>query len=334
MMKKTYYLLAFTVPLSILISFVCRGPWSYFSFIYTFGLIPFLELFLPKLSRNLSVEQEILWKQDLYFNFILWLMVPFQYALLFYFCSVLGTQALKTYEIVGLISAMGIGCGVLGINVAHELGHKNNRFEKSLAKILLSSTLYWHFFIEHNRGHHKNVSTPLDPESSRFNENLYAFLPRSIICSFLSALRIDPKQMIFALSVQSILPISIFILWGHTALFSFLASALLGILLLETVNYIEHYGLVRREISPHVFEKVQPHHSWNADNLLSRTILFDLSRHSDHHANVVRKYQNLRHDNSSPQMPTGYPGMILLSLIPPLWFKVMNSRIKAMKIPQ
>ena len=326
-MKRSYYLLAFTIPLSILVSFTLRGYWSYFSLFYAFVLLPAFELFLPNLKSNFSLEEELKIKNDPYFDGILWLMVPVQISLLLLFCHILSTKNLQTAELIGLISAMGIGCGVLGINVAHELGHRNNQFEQTLAKILLSTSLYWHFFIEHNKGHHKHASTPRDPESSRLNEGLYAFWFRSIKDSFLSALRIDKKQMIFALAIQMVLTFFIFFVWGKLALVSFLFSALVGIILLESVNYIEHYGLERKQISPEHFEKVRPCHSWNADNLLSRAVLFDLSRHSDHHANVARKYQILRHHDASPQMPTGYPGMILLSLVPPLWFKIMNKKI-------
>jgi alkane 1-monooxygenase len=326
-MKRSFYLLAFTVPLSIFLSFYLKGWWSYLSLVYTFVFLPLLELVLPVFNANLRPEEEVLWKSDKYFDGILWLMVPLQYGLLIYFCSILSHHSLESFEVIGLVSAMGIGCGVLGINVAHELGHRNNLLEQTMAKMLLSTSLYWHFFIEHNKGHHKNVSTPYDPESSRLNEVLYSFWFRSIKDSFLSAVKIDRKQMFLALFLQSILILTILLIWGSLAMWGFLASAAIGIILLESVNYIEHYGLSRKEIAPGRYEKVRPEHSWNADNPLSRAVLFDLSRHSDHHANVARKYQLLQHFDASPQMPTGYPGMILLSLIPPLWFKVMNKKI-------
>ena len=303
------------------------GAGTYIALVYAFAFLPAVELLLPKLSQNLTDSEEVDWKVSRYFDVVLWLMVPIQYSLLFLFCQSIGRGDLSYFEKVGMISAMGIGCGVLGINVAHELGHRNNSFEQTLARILLSSSLYWHFFIEHNKGHHKNVSTPLDPESSRLNESVYAFWLRSIKDSFLSAYKIDAREMKKAIVIQALLPLFIFFNWGAVALVGFLLSALIGIILLESVNYIEHYGLVRKETSPGRFEKVLPIHSWNADHPLSRAVLFDLSRHSDHHANVARKYQILRHYDESPQMPTGYPGMILLSLIPPLWFRVMNKKV-------
>jgi len=333
-MKKYYYLLSFTIPLSILVSFLEKGYWSFFALLYAFAFLPALELLLPSIKENKTLLQEEEIKKDRFYDLILWLMVPIQFGLLFIFCHIFQSDPLSIFERVGLITAMGLGCGVLGINVAHELGHRNNKFEEILAKLLLSTSLYWHFFIEHNRGHHKNVSTPKDPETSRFNESLYAFYFRSIKQSFISAFKIDQKEMIKALSIQFLLVFSIYRFFGEWAFIGFIFSSIIGIILLESVNYIEHYGLVRREITPSRFEKVLPEHSWNSDHLLSRAVLFDLSRHSDHHSNVARKYQILRHHDTSPQMPTGYPGMILLALIPPLWFRIMNKKIHHLKFPR
>ena len=330
-MKRSYYLLAFTIPLSISFSFYFQGVWSYLAIFYAFAFLPALELVLPLMHTNHPSSVEDSWKSSVYFDLILWFMVPIQYGLLIYFCQLMEGHQLELFERIGLITAMGLGCGVMGINVAHELGHRNNFAEQSMAKLLLSTSLYWHFFIEHNKGHHKNVSTPLDPESSHLNETLYAFWYRSIKDSFLSAYRIDASEMVKALILQILLLVLIFVLWGKIALVCFVASAMIGIILLESVNYIEHYGLSRREIAPLRYEKVRVIHSWNADNPLSRAVLFDLSRHSDHHAHANRKYQLLRSEESSPQMPTGYPGMILLALIPPLWFKVMNQKIQQFK---
>jgi alkane 1-monooxygenase len=328
-MRKSYYLLSFTIPLSIFISFWERGYLSFFALIYAFALLPFLELFFPILKKNWENDEEEIIKNQRYYDVILWIMVPVQYGLLFWFCYLFEGPLLTTFERIGLMSAMGLGCGVLGINVAHELGHRSGPFEQRLSKLLLLTSLYWHFFIEHNKGHHKNVSTFLDPETSRFNESLYAFYVRSIKGSFISAFHIDPKEMTKALSFELLFLLSLYGFFGQKALLGFMLSAFIGILLLESVNYIEHYGLVRKEISPNRFEKVLPLHSWNSDHILSRAILFDLSRHSDHHSNVGRKYQILRHHNESPTLPTGYPGMILVALIPPLWFRVMNKRVKA-----
>ena len=236
---------------------------------------------------------------------------------------------------------MGLLCGTFGINVGHELGHRVNKFEQTLAKALLLTSLYMHFFTEHNKGHHKKVATPEDPSSARYGEMIYLFYFRTIIFSYVSAWHIANAEMrkkgkpvfffqnemvLFHLIQLSFVTI-IFISFNWLVTVYFLLAALIGILLLETVNYIEHYGLQRKPAGNGNYERAMPVHSWNSDHIIGRLMLFELSRHSDHHYMASRKYQVLRHHDEAPQMPTGYPGMMLLSLIPPFWFWVMNKRV-------
>jgi alkane 1-monooxygenase len=240
---------------------------------------------------------------------------------------------------------MGLLCGVFGINVGHELGHRVNPFEQTLAKMLLLTSLYMHFYIEHNKGHHKRVATPEDPSSARYGEWVYAFYFRSVIMSYFSAWHIASNdvrkkdrpvisfqnEMIQFHFIQIAFVLLIFFLFGWLATVYFIVSAIIGFALLETVNYIEHYGLQRKKLVDGKYERAMPVHSWNSDHVIGRLFLFELSRHSDHHYLASRKYQVLRHHNDAPQMPTGYPGMILLSLVPPVWFWVMNKRIKKLQ---
>jgi alkane 1-monooxygenase len=233
-------------------------------------------------------------------------------------------------------------CGSFGINVGHELGHRNKKYEQAMAKMLLLSSLYMHFFIEHNKGHHKRVSTPEDPSSARFNEPLYRFYLRTVIGAYRSAWEISSaelkkkslpflhwkNEMLMFQVIQLSFVTGILLLFGWLTTLYFLAAAVMGFLMLETVNYIEHYGLQRRKTGPSSYERALPIHSWNSNHVLGRIVLFELSRHSDHHYLASRKYQVLRHHDDAPQMPTGYPGMMLLSLIPPLWFRVMNHRVE------
>jgi alkane 1-monooxygenase len=202
-----------------------------------------------------------------------------------------------------------------------------------------------HFFTEHNKGHHKRVATPEDPSSARYGEAVYAFYFRTIIFSYFSAWHIANEEVrkkgkpVFSIYnemiqfhlVQASFIAVIFFAFGGLVTLYFLAAAIIGILLLETVNYIEHYGLQRKATGEGKYERAMPQHSWNSDHILGRLFLFELSRHSDHHYMASRKYQVLRHHDNAPQMPTGYPGMMLLSLVPPFWFSVMNKRIK--KLP-
>jgi alkane 1-monooxygenase len=237
---------------------------------------------------------------------------------------------------------MGLLCGAFGINVAHELGHRVNKFEQFLAKMLLLTSLYMHFFIEHNKGHHKHVATASDPSTAKYNQSLYAFWPQTLMGTYKSAWKIAKEElekkgkswfsinneMLLFQLIQVAFVLGIYLIFGLSVALFFLIAALLGVLLLETVNYIEHYGLTRNETENHQFERVQPHHSWNSNHIIGRLMLFELSRHSDHHYLASRKYQVLRSFDNAPQMPTGYPGMILLSLAPPIWFKVMNNQMK------
>jgi alkane 1-monooxygenase len=201
-----------------------------------------------------------------------------------------------------------------------------------------------HFFIEHNKGHHKNVATREDPSSARYGEPVYSFWVRSIYYSYISAWKIANKEatksnrssfsfkneMIQAHIIQAVFLTAIFLIFGFEIMLYFLGAATIGILLLETVNYIEHYGLSRRETTEGRYERAMPSHSWNSNHVIGRMMLFELSRHSDHHYLASKKYQLLRHHEDAPQMPTGYPGMMLLALLPPAWFFVMNKKIKGL----
>lgn len=267
--------------------------------------------------------------------------MPAQYFILGYFLYQISNEALPLYYKIGATLAFGISCGILGINAAHELGHRTSKHEQFMSKMLLLTTLYMHFFIEHNRGHHKNVSTNEDPASSRMGEGVYQFYCRSIIDGWRSAWHLEAErlkkkklnfwsihnEMLLYQFIQGLLIMLIGLFFGTTTLLFFLSGALMGILLLETVNYIEHYGLRRKKNGTN-YERTMPIHSWNSNHPIGRLLLLELSRHSDHHYLASRKYQTLRHFDESPQMPTGYPGMMVLSLIPPLWFKVMNKTLK------
>ncbi len=335
-----------TLPVTVYISFTQSGIYTFLPLIYAFGIIPFLELFVGPDNSNHTSEQETYLKQDKTYDVLLYLIVPIQYGFLVFFLFSIGEKDLSLIDLMGRISGMGIMCGVLGINVAHELGHRSNKFEQFLAKSLLLTSLYMHFFIEHNRGHHKNVSTPEDPASARYGEVLYAFWIRSVINSYKSAWRLEfqrlrklgfPKyslrnEMLQFQLIQIGLVGLVFAFFGLEIMIYFISAATIGFLLLETVNYIEHYGLTRKASKEGRYERVLPAHSWNSDHIMGRLLLFELSRHSDHHYLASRKYQILRHMDNSPQMPTGYPGMMLLTLIPPLWFAVIHRQMKKQSV--
>ncbi len=326
-------------------SFNSQGWIIWIPMIIAWVIIPLLELLLKADPANMGAAEEELAKKNKYYDFLLYLIVILQFIALYEFLDGLKNDILLWYDIAGRISVMGLLCGTFGINVGHELGHRVNKLEQTLAKALLLTSLYMHFFTEHNKGHHKRVATPEDPSSARYGEAVYAFYFRTIIFSYISAWHISNEEVrkkgkpVFSMYnemiqfhlVQAAFTGVIFYFFGGLVTVYFLAAAFIGILLLETVNYIEHYGLQRKSTGEGKYERAMPEHSWNSDHILGRLFLFELSRHSDHHYMASRKYQILRHHNDAPQMPTGYPGMMLLSLFPPAWFYVMNKRIKRLK---
>jgi alkane 1-monooxygenase len=337
------YLSPFIVLIGGYFSFTHTGINTYLPVIYAFVYIPILELFLKPKTSNLSAAEEEVAKVDKTYDFILYIIVPAQYFLLYQFLISFQQPELTWIDITGLILTMGLLCGVFGINVAHELGHRTNKTEQLMAKALLLTSQYIHFFIEHNKGHHKNVATHEDPSSARLNETIFAFYPRTIIYSYISAWKIATdemkkknlswfyNEMVQAQFIQLVFITIIYFLFGLNVLLFYLVATFLGILLLECVNYIEHYGLTRNKKESGSYERAMPHHSWNSNHVLGRLMLFELSRHSDHHYMASRKYQILRHHDESPQMPTGYPGMMVLAHLPPLWFWLMHKTMKRMK---
>ena len=337
-MKKLKYLAILLMPFTVAISFTNEGWLHYLPLVVFFGFIPLLELLFPSNDKNFNEKENLVAKEDSFYNILLYLMVPLQVAYLIWF---LNLESTGTSGYFGRSLSMGIMCGVVGINVGHELGHRLNRFEQFLGEILLLTSLENHFLTYHNRGHHTNVGTPLDPATARKNEPLYFFWIRSHFGSYIQAWKIEiqrvrimnkavfsfTNKMISYSVAQLLLCGSIYYFLGSNVLIQFILVAVIGILLLETVNYIEHYGLIRKQRENGKYESVKRSHSWNANNIFGRVVLFELTRHSDHHFKADRPYQLLESHEESPIMPTGYPGMMLLSFIPLLFFYVMNKRI-------
>jgi alkane 1-monooxygenase len=346
MIKSFKYLTPFVLYVLTLTAFNGNGLMCWLPLLYTFFLIPFAELFIKADPSNLDEVEEALAKKNKAYDFILYAAVIMQYYSLWVFFNSLKQDGLNTIDIAGRVISMGLLCATFGINVAHELGHRVNKMEQTFAKMLLLTSLYMHFFIEHNKGHHKHVATPHDPSTAKYNQSLYAFWPQTLIGTYLSAWKIANEEvekkgkrrwslqneMLLFQLIQLTFVLIILYFFSVKIAILFIVAALIGGLLLESVNYIEHYGLSRTQTSEQQFERVQPHHSWNSNHIIGRLMLFELSRHSDHHYLASRKYQILRSFDNAPQMPTGYPGMILLSLFPPLWFKIMHQQIKKYKL--
>lgn len=341
-MKKYQFLFIYTLPILVFVSLTMVGWITFLPIIIYFGLVPLIELFFKPDHSNITKDIEKRMKEDVFFDWIIYLIIPLHIGLLILFLIVIKDTPSGSLEYFGRIASVGVMLGVSGINLGHELGHRNNRVTQYLGELLLLTSLNTHFLPYHNAGHHFNVATPKDSATARKNEILFIFWIRSHFGSYLEAWTLENNRMrlenkpilslenrMVSYSILNIILLSvIFLTFGLKVLVSFVIVASIGILLLETVNYIEHYGLLRKQNENGRYEKVKHYHSWNSDHLIGRSILFNLSRHSDHHYNGSKKYQLLKSVKSSPQMPTGYPGMMLLSLIQPLWFYVMNKKLE------
>ena len=322
--------------------------WTFFVFFYAYLFIPILDQLVSRDSQNASTEEYEELIKDRYFDFLVYSHVYIQYFMLFWCAYTLTHDTLTWYQIFGLLLSQGVYASTI-INVAHELGHRSSKIAQLHARAALISVCYMHFFVEHNRGHHVHVATPLDPATARKNQTVFAFWVQSLAGGFGSAWNIEKKllhkngkstwsisnEMIWAVVAPVLLCGLLAVIFSQSMLqiawivpaFFFIQS-LIAVLSLECVNYIEHYGILRKEIGNGRYERVNPLHSWNANHYYSNLMLFHLQRHSDHHAYAARPYQVLRHFEESPQLPYGYTMMIMMSLVPPLWFKVMNKRLE------
>lgn len=331
-MKALKYFSILILPVVVYISFTSKGWLTHLPAIVFFGLVPFLELFIPPNKENFDKDEEKVEKENKLYTYLLYATLPIQIIFLIFFFDAIQEPNLTNGEIAGRIFGMGIMCGVIGINVGHELGHRNNRFDEFIGEILLLTSLNTHFLPYHNGGHHYNVATPQDAATARKNEILFIFWIRSHFTSYIQAWKLENKRMkelnrswfhhqnrmVIYTICNIIFLLSIYSIFGQFVLLAFLGAAVSGIILLETVNYIEHYGLLRKQNENGRYERVKRNHSWNSDHQVGQVLLFNLSRHSDHHYNGSKHYQLLKSLPESPQMPTGYPGMMLLSLFPPL----------------
>ena len=345
--KRYLWLLGLIVPL---VPFIAWGlveltglgiMWWAGPFV-VFGLIPFLDQVIGKDSAN-PPESAVQWLEgDRYYRWCTYLFLPLQYAAIVFACVHWSSGDLSLLESLGLAVTMAMVSGI-AINTAHELGHKREKHEKWLSKVALATSAYGHFFIEHNRGHHVRVATPEDPASSRLGESFWEFLPRTVWGSLKSAIEIERKRLdrlgkpffsiqndiLNAWAMTVVLFGALVAIFGIEVLPWLLLQAAVGASLLEVVNYLEHYGLLRQRKEDGRYERCRPEPSWNSDNVASNVFLNHLQRHSDHHAHPTRRYQALRHFEQLPELPSGYATMILLAYATPLWYRVIDPRVVA-----
>ena len=359
--KRYLWLIGLVVPGLFFIAYAgwalaSPAPWAGAFFfigpVVVLVIVPVLDLIVGLDKANPPDDVIEALENDKYYRWITYLFLPLQYVafvMAIYMIAAgdpfFGGGDLAMWEKIGLAISIGM-IGGIGINTAHELGHKKESHERWLSKIALAQVFYGHFYIEHNRGHHVRVATPEDPASSRMGENFYEFWPRTVIGSLKSAWRVEKKRYarkqqhpfrigndVLNAWLMSVVLWGALVVWLGVGILPFLVvQAIIGFSLLEVVNFMEHYGMLRQKVGSgerQRYERVDPTHSWNSNNIATNVLLYHLQRHSDHHANPTRRYQALRDFEESPVLPTGYAGMIVLSLFPPLYRHVMDKRVLA-----
>ncbi len=346
--KRPLWLLSLFVPILGLIGpalYLLVSPsefWLWLSPLFFYFGIPLLDALIGEDPSNPPESEVPALEADPYYRWITYLLVPVLWASFIAICVFVASQPLSATGLLAMIINTGGGLG-FAINLGHEMGHKKITLERWLAKLALAPACYGHFYIEHNRGHHRDVATPVDPASSRMGESIYRFVLREMPGGFRRAWQLERERLArcgkspWSLDNEVLQPALISLALygalvaalGWQILPFLLLSAFWGAFQLTSANYLEHYGLLRRKLENGRYEVCQPHHSWNSNHLFSNWALFHLQRHSDHHAHPTRRYQSLRNFPDLPRLPSGYFGMYLLAYVPPLWFRLMNPRLIA-----
>lgn len=336
-MKLLAFYVGYLLPASVVGAWFL-GPWAWWvPPVVTFGLVPLLDLLL---GHDAGSPDEVVGHQPLS-DLPLLLWVPTQLALVA--GLVASAAALPWHQAAGWAFAVGIISGGGGITIAHELVHRKQRLHRAAAEVLMTSVSYPWFCVEHVLGHHRNVATPVDPATSRLGEGVYAFWWRSVSGSLLSAWHLETKRVTdrglrgladrrlrYALGLLGGTALAA-ALGGLPGVGVYLLQGVVAFSLLEVINYVEHYGLQREQKPNGRYERVQPHHSWNSTHRFTNWLLFHLPRHADHHAYAARPYDQLRPWADAPALPFGYPTMVLIALVPPLWRAVMDPRVALLR---
>jgi len=318
------------------------GAWNWLTLVVWYGVLPLVDFLVGSDANNPPEEAVERLDRDLYYRILTYVAVPVHYVILIVAAWYVATRPLGVPSFIGLTISVGLISG-LAINTGHELGHKKGRFERWLAKLVLAVVGYGHFYIEHNRGHHRDVATPEDPASARLGEGLYRFALRETPGAWRRAWRSEAVRLarrgesVWSLHNEVLQPLLVtvalytvlIVVFGRIMLIFLPVQAAFGWWQLTTANYIEHYGLLRQRMTDGRYERPRPEHSWNANHIATNVILFHLQRHSDHHANPTRRYQSLRNFDNLPQLPSGYPAMFALSYVPWAWRRVMDHRVLA-----
>ena len=342
-MQALPYLLIYAIPLTTGVGLWLGGAGIFLGLALVFILIPLLDALGGLDTANPDADGEKALDRNPMFNLTVRLWFVPQVGLIAFglWCAVNGGWS--PMEWMGAVLSVGVSSGAGGITVAHELMHRRGKLDRGLAELLMTTASYTHFCVEHVYGHHKHVATPEDPATARYGQSLYPFVAQSILGGVRSAWRLESRRVSrrkkhartlhdrrlrYALDLALAYGL-VAALFGGAGVLFFLTQSAVAICLLELINYIEHYGLIRQKQANGRYQNIRPQHSWNSAHRITRGVLVGLPRHADHHANASRPFWKLRHLDHAPQMPAGYAAMVLLSLLPPLWFRVMNPRVRS-----
>lgn len=337
------YAAGYLLLLLTIVGFYLGGYWNYLVPVFVFVLVPILDMVIPLNRRNPDPEERERLESDRRFKAITHLYALIQPVFLIWCLMVVTENDLQPHAYIGFLLSTGLTTGGIGITMAHELLHKRSGLEQRLGDILLLTVCYPHFALEHVYGHHRWVATPGDPATAGKGQSFYRFYPRTVFGSYVSAWKINAEhlsrrkgrffsfrnRMFMYHLLQALIILLVVFGFGWAGLVFFLLQAIIAFSLLEIVNYVEHYGLLRKQLEPGVFERVTPAHSWNTDHRISNWLLINLQRHSDHHVIATRRFQALQTYPESPQLPAGYPAMVLLALIPPLWYRLIHPLLES-----
>ena len=303
-------------------------------------IIPMFDRIIGDDKNNPPEEVVAKLENDPYYAKVVKAFIPLQYIALFLGAYLYTRKDTPAIDKLGIALSIGALNGI-AINTGHELSHKSDKFHQMLSHLALAPTAYGHFRVEHPYGHHKRVATPEDPASSKMGETFWQFFPRSVIGSFKSAIEIEKtrlarrgkkfwsleNELIQGWAMTTGLYGAMIAVFGRKVIPFLGIQAVYGFSLLEVINYVEHYGLMRQKKADGKYERTMPEHSWNSNNIVTNLFLYQLQRHSDHHAHPTRSFQALRHFEKAPQLPSGYASMLLPAYIPSIWFKMMDKRV-------
>jgi alkane 1-monooxygenase len=344
-MAKLKYFFAYIIPILAILTFSTTGFYAYIGIILLYLGVPIIEQIFPPDRYNLVEAEKELAKEDIFYDLVLYMIVPLHLFVMYYFLTTISDPTLTTSDTIARIFMMGTILGVIGINVGHELGHKTkNPLKQFFAQVMLTTSIQNHFVPYHNGGHHKDIGTPADPTSAKKGDNYYPFAVKSQIGGYFKTWKLEAKRLkaqgknpyLNPMIIYTLLPILLFIgiyfFFGMYVTICYFIASIYGIAILESQNYFAHYGLRRKKQVNGRYERVNARHSWNSDHIIGRVLLFELTRHSDHHHIGGKTYQILDSKEESPMLPYGYPMMLMLSFFPFIFRPLMQKQLDLYEI--